>query len=302
MKVTAGGPPISVSVVVVDPTAAVSHVDPAVVVTRVVPILELAYIEIAASTVLDDSGRYQYRADMTAVVDSTAIAFSRPVSSEFGFTDDYVYTFAKALVDSVGVTDVCTPVLVFLRDFTETLTATDAKVLSYSKSQTDAYTVSDSAPLFVVSKRVNDAFAMNDLADIADGIAFQFDEYTNNVVTLSDGTVIVLSNGYVDSVAPSDSTAFDVSRVTSDSISETDLLAISFDGAYTDSTTLVDNPAIGFSRPVSDSFGQTDAIVLNPNLGPSDSVSFTESGSMFVQSYADPTYFAEEYVGTSYTF
>lgn len=302
MKVTAGGPPISVSVLVVDPRAAVSHVDPAVAVTRVVPLLQVAYIEIATSAIMDDSGLYQYKADMAIMVDSAAIGFTHPETDSFSLGDASLFALNKGPVDSVGTSDVVIPVLIFLRDFTETLNLADTKVAALTKPTADTVTTTDIAPVFAVSKTLADAFAMNDMADIGDGIAFQFDDYTNNVVTMSDGTVVVVAPTYSDSFALSEAVTQQVNKVATDSATGTDALAISFAGAYTDSTTLTDNLANNFGRATVDSFGQSDTTTLAATLSKTDSFAFSEAGSMLVQDYVVANYFAEDYVGARYTF
>lgn len=302
MKVTAGGPPISVSVVLVDPTASVSFAAPEVALTRVIPVVELSYIEIVVSASMDDSGLYQYKTDMVAVADSAALNFSRPLTDGIATSDSTALLAIKALVDSVGTSDVCIPTLTFLRDFSDAFGAADTYTPLFGKNTADAVVGADAAPIFSISKALADAFAMNDMADIGDGIAFQFDDYTNNVVTMSDGTIVFVAPAYLDSIATADATSYDFSRGVSDSITETDSLAISFSGAYTDSLGLTDNLSNDFSRPLADSYTPSDTAALQSSLVPIDSFALSDAGTSNIQNYVVSGYLAGDYVGTNYTF
>jgi hypothetical protein len=204
MKVTAGGPPISVSVVVVDPSAAVSHVDPAVAVTRVVPVVDLAYIEIVFSAYMDDSGRYQFKADTFAVVDQTALNTSKALSGDsISFSDATALTAAPVYADAFGLSDAITTVLIFLRDFTETLTVPDAKALVVSPTYVENLAPTDTIA-FSHSKAFADGFAMNDMAD-AGGPVWSFSDTTANIITMSDSSLLSNDKGVSDSVSMADS-------------------------------------------------------------------------------------------------
>lgn len=318
-RITTGTTGASVSRV--KPRLSVTVVNPATSVSRVVPVSEISYVYLSLSAELNSSGLYQYKADIAVVVDSTSFAFFKRLEETQGyavagyFAEDYtipptdvgVYDaisvqVIKNLADSVGTSDVCIPILVFLRDFTESLSATDVSVIGYGLNPADSVSLSDSDPVFGLTKALTDAFAMNDMADIGDGIAFQFDDYTNNVVTLSDGTSFAVSTAYTDIVVPADTPAIGFSRGLEDSVAESDALAISFSGAYTDTAVLTDNLAKSFSQSLTDSFGQSDAVSLASGLAKADSFSFSDTGAINVQNYAVADYFAADYVGTNYTF
>lgn len=204
MKVTAGGPPISVSVVVVDPTAAVSHVDPAVAVTRVIPILELAYIEIVASASMDDSGLYQYKTDMFVVADQTALATNKSLTGDaVAFSDSVSLTPSPVYSDSVSFSDTVLPVLVFIREFSDTLTSSDVKSILVSPAYVETVAPTDTIALSH-SKTFADGFAMNDMAD-AGGPVWSFSDTTANIITMSDASVVANDKGLADSVSMADS-------------------------------------------------------------------------------------------------
>lgn len=222
MGIAASGPLISVSVVVVDPSASVaniapeastsyaspnasvSYATPEAVASYVIPAAALSYIEIVSSVYMDDSGRYQYKADTFAVVDQTAFSTSKSITDDsFSFVDAVALTPAPTYADSISFSDVVVPVLVFLRDFTEALTVPDSQVLLVSPAYVETLAPTDTIA-FSHSKAFDDGFAMNDMAD-AGGPVWSFSDTTANIVTMSDSSLLSSDKGVSDSVSAADS-------------------------------------------------------------------------------------------------
>lgn len=204
MKVTAGGPPISVSVVIVDPLASMSHVAPEAAVSYAVPVTSLAYIEIIFTAYMDDSGRYQYKADTFAVADQAALSTDKAIYGDaFSFTDAVALTPTPTYSDSISFSDVVVPVLTFLRDFTEALTVPDTKALLISPAYVESVSPTDTISLSH-SKTFADGFAMNDMAD-AGGPVWSFSDTTANIITMSDASLLSNDKGVSDSVSMADS-------------------------------------------------------------------------------------------------
>lgn len=204
MKVTAGGPPISVSVVVVDPSASVAHVTPEAAVSYAVPVTSLAYIEIVFTAYMDDSGRYQFKTDTFAVVDQAALNTGKAISGDsFSFADDVSLTPAPTYSDSVSFSDVVVPVLVFIRNYAETVAVPDTKALLVSSAYVETTTATDTIALDH-SKAFADGFAMNDMAD-AGGPVWSFSDTTANIITMSDSSLLSNDKGVSDSVSAADS-------------------------------------------------------------------------------------------------
>ena len=227
-------------------------------VTRVVPAAHIDYIFLATSAYMDTSGLFQFKGETLTTLDSSvisigkfssealaitdlaALASTKPIvealtavdiaansvdlvkpealtasdtsalSFAFGTVQESLVTFDTTvlnpqlgLTDSAALSDSVVVMLIFLRSFSEATTLTDTPVLLVLPAYSDSIGVSESSTLGY-NQYLSDAFAMNDMADIGDGIAFQFDDYTNNVVSTSDGQVLLVSPAYSDTISLSD--------------------------------------------------------------------------------------------------
>jgi hypothetical protein len=205
MAATITGNSTSVTVASVKLRASISTVIPTVGLTRVYPVSEVAYILLAVSAYLDTTGQFKYLADLFSVTDTTSFSTSKIADVDtFTPVDNTALNTAKPLTDTISLNDTVITFLLILRNFTDTATPADAKTLLISPAYSDTFTTSDTATRSI-SKTLTDAFALNDLADIGDGIAFQFDDYTNNVVSTSDSAEVTSAKGLSDSLFSLDS-------------------------------------------------------------------------------------------------
>ena len=184
--------------------ASVSTVVPVVGLTRVYPVSEVAYILLAVSAYLDTTGRYKYTTDVFSVADSASLNTGKTADADtFAVSDSPVLDTGKGLSDSATMGDTVVTVLIFIRDFTDTASPTDAKTLLISPAYSDTFTTSDTATRSI-SKALSDSFALNDLSDAA-GPDWSFSDYTNNVVSTLDSTTVTNTRGLSDSLSSSDS-------------------------------------------------------------------------------------------------
>jgi len=266
--------------------ASVTFVNLSRTATYVVPVSEIAYILLASSARMDTSGLFRFNGETIGVADSSVLTFSKPLtdslaisdtsalsfvpatktdsvtssdsstrtpqlgktetisvadSNAIAFTfdtvtesltasDSSVTSFSKPVAETISFSDTTLVTLIFLRDFFDTLTLADTAALSFvPDTKVEAVTSGDSSS-YVFDQFLTEAFAMNDLADVGDGISFDFIDFTANVVTI------------------------------------------------------------------------TEAAVINTAPSATDSFSLADAGVGAMQDYCDITYFAEDYVGTRFTF
>lgn len=255
-RITTGTTGASVSRV--KPRLSISIVNPVTSVSRVVPVSEISYVYLVLAAGLDSSGLFQYKgeiltaldtakytmtkalADALGITDVPSLAYNKPaadsvatadasvlsaslskseslaatdsnaISFAFGVTadnltaaDSSVLTPQLAKADSVAMSDSAVVVLIFLRDVFETVTATDVPAILFSTAYTEVLAPTDTSS-YSFSQSLTDAFGMNDLADIGDGIAFDFVDFTANVVTIADSQVLQVSTAYSDTISTSD--------------------------------------------------------------------------------------------------
>ena len=265
--------------------ASVTFVNLSRTATYVVPVSEIAYILLASSARMDTSGLFRFNGETIGIADSSVFTFSKPLTdsstildipalsfattktesvtssdssvktSQLGKTettsvadtnalaftlgsvaeslaanDSSAISFSKPVVETVSFSDSTLVVLIFLREVFDTLTLSDTSSLSFAPDTKVETVTSGDSSSYAFNQFLTEAFAMNDLADVGDGISFDFIDFTANVVTITE------------------------------------------------------EAAIGFTTSATDSFSLSDAGV----------------GAM--QDYCDITYFAEDYVGTRFTF
>lgn len=255
-RITTGTTGASVSRV--KPRLSVTVVNPTTSVSRVVPASEISYVYLVLAAGLDSSGLYQYKgetlsatdalryvyakalADIASLADTPSIGYSKPATDSLtatdssvlsstlnktealtatdtnaiGFTlapvveslsvpDSQVLTPALSKADSVTMSDSAYVVLIFLRDVFDSVTATDTPAILFSAPYVETLTATDTSS-YSFNQQLTDAFGMNDLADVGDGIAFDFVDFTANVVTMSDNQTLQVSPTYSDTISPSD--------------------------------------------------------------------------------------------------
>jgi hypothetical protein len=184
--------------------AGVASVVPVVGLSSVYPVSDVAYILLVVGAYLDTTGRYKYTTDIFSVADAASLSTSKTADADaFALADDTTFGTIKGLSDTTSLSDSVLTVLIFIRDFADTTSPTDAKTLLISPAYSDAVVPSDTATRSF-SKTLTDSFALNDLSDAA-GPDWSFSDYTNNVVSATDTSVVSNDKGFSDSFSSSDS-------------------------------------------------------------------------------------------------
>lgn len=184
--------------------AGVASVVPVVGLSSVYPVSDVAYILMVVGAYLDTTGRYKYTTDIFSVADAASLNTSKTADADaFALADDTTFGTIKGLSDTASLSDSVVTVLIFIRDFADTTSPTDAKTLLISPAYSDAVVPSDAATRSF-SKTLTDSFALNDLSDAA-GPDWSFSDYTNNVVSATDTSVVSSDKGFSDSLSSSDS-------------------------------------------------------------------------------------------------
>lgn len=191
--------------------------------------------------------------------------------------DDQVMEYRKAINDLFLIGDTVFILMSWVRTPTDTVALGDSSVVAFSKASSDTAALADSAA-FSVAKVLADATAVADAAAKSTYKAFQ----DNSAVT--DATVKSTNKNVQDVGATTDAAYNNMVKVLADStsISETKLFSL--------------------SRPLSDSGAATDSVGKTIAPAKTDSASMTDTGAVRMQSYCDITYFAEDYVGVTFTF
>lgn len=184
--------------------AGISTVVPVVGLTRTIPVAEVDHILLAVGAYLDTTGQFRYTTDVFSIDDAAALNTGKTADPDiFVLSDSNVLGTDKGLADTAVLTDTVLTVLIFIRQFSDSTTLSDARALLISPAYSDAVSTSETRA-FSFSKTLADSFALNDLSDVA-GPTWDFSDYTNNAVSTSDSTVIGQDKGFSDSLSTADS-------------------------------------------------------------------------------------------------
>lgn len=144
------------------------------------------------------------KTETISIADTNALAFTLgTVTESLAASDSSVLDFQMPVAETVSFSDSTLVVLIFIRDFFDTTTLSDTPSLSFTPSKVETVTSGDSSS-YAFDQFLTEAFAMNDLADVGDGISFDFIDFTANVVTITEAAVISTAPFATDSFSLAD--------------------------------------------------------------------------------------------------
>lgn len=199
--------------------------------------------------------------DAVTISEQTDFAFSKALSDTPIVTDSPSIDYSRPETDSLSVTESFSRVVTTVRDFTESVSMSDADTRTTNLGKSDSVALSQVFSRVVTfSRTFTDAFALDDAATVG-ALTKDTQSQKGNVFGVSD----VFSRVFV------------ASRVFTDSVSVSDDETISTSLGKSDSATVSEQAAIAFSTPESDSMSLSDAEAKQISKALDESVSITES-------------------------
>jgi hypothetical protein len=275
--------------------------------THVYPVVDATYTYAAVSAILDNTGAFKYLSEQAFFTDSKAYSLTKYLSDSFGqqetvaktvsrpaadsvsFTDSARRSTAKAATDSFGASDALSFTSQRNLQTNEVGVLTDVAAKNFSKSliHNIFFTVSKDKAELSVGKVLSDDFVMSDSIFVQRVYIRAFDEY----LTIADGLAFSF-NGVeaIENVGINDSQLFVYAKVFSDGVAMNDALGAGDGIAYT------------FATSISNIASVSEALAKSSQTIKSETLVASDSGIIVQQDYVDLTYFAEDYVGVSYTF
>lgn len=286
----------------IKPRASVSVVAPVLGITVQVPVSKIDYIDLSVGAFLDNSGRFKFFKDATAVTDRVSLLLAKSPTEVVSVADSSTRSFDKAQSDSVGVLDTLVRTLIFLRSFDETVEISDAVSLLLSRP-VDPLFVEVTDESFVETEKV-----LRSLVDFLDEKAIDFHKQRTSAFSLSDFVSLTPGKSASSSITTSETTLYGLSKLINESFGFTHQVNRSVsrfisDGfAMNDSAETADGLFFQSSKSVVNVVFPVDGqvIVLSKQL--TEAPILFDAGSLISQGYCDLTYFAEDYVGESRTF
>ena len=170
--------------------------------------------------------------------------------------------------------------------FPDSIVSVDSSYIGFNKNLADFLDTSGDSISLGVTKPFTDSFSVSDLPTLSVGYVRNFDE----VIASSDSSFNPLNKYINDSVSLTDTLRFDTGIKKADSSTMVDVADIT------------NGPDWVFGKSTQDVLTATESIKNGVGKAFSDTISSTDAGLLFMTDYADITYFAADYVGTSITF
>lgn len=170
----------------------------------VLPATEVAYILLKSSARTDTSGRFRFVPEVVVVSDAVAMSVAKAFTEDsFGLADTATTSVAKVLGDSVTATEAFVATLIFIRDFSDVVSVSEAYAVAFTKALLDSAFVSD-ATARSFTKSLVSGVAMNDSFDAGDGAVFVFTKGVSNIVFAGDSRVLFTDKLIGDMIEPVD--------------------------------------------------------------------------------------------------
>ena len=188
----------------------------------------------------------------------------------------YISLFLDVEIDNTGL----------FRYIPESVVLVDGKVIAFSKSPTDSVSCADSQTRETSLGKADSVTILDVLQSL-----LIFVRLFEETISLSDAIAIVktFNRSFSESAPINDSTAFTFEKYLFDSFALNDLSD-------------VNGTTISFADFTNNVVSSSDLVLLLSGKTIQDSVTSSDSGYLFSQSYCDLTYFAEDYVGEYRTF
>jgi len=209
------------------------------------------------------------------------------------FAQDYswdglpIKLVSKVLGDTVHATD----------DFYGAANVDDDQVIWVTKTLADTATTSETMGKVFNRPGVADAAAVSDVATRATAKSF------TDLVAAAEIVVRGVAKNLTDSAQSSETLTRRTDKALSEfPLSAADLRTFSLAKVATDTATTGDSAVRSVGRVAADAVSQTDAATKNTGKALADTSATSDSGSIRKTNYADITYFAQDYVGTTINF
>lgn len=198
MAINVVGAITTTTAAVVRPRVSYSVVNPSSATTVTIPAAAVAYVDLVLGASLDTTGRYKFIADVSVVLDATAVEVRKLLGDAFALGDHTAIAFSKAAVSSITTADALTQAVA--KALADSHGLDDRVAYGLAKASFDAFGFTDS-DTFALDKLVRDGVGMNDLFDATDGSLYSFVKNVANVVFANEQLARDVSKKLQDSVA-----------------------------------------------------------------------------------------------------
>jgi hypothetical protein len=142
--------------------------------------------------------------DTQTLQDLVAKTPNKALADVFDLTDDETVAALKGLSDSVTMQDTIATLLLFIRDFSDSVSVPDLRATLFTPAtKAEQIFVADTDNIDY-QKNIADGFAMNDGSEAVDGSTYSFHKGISNVAFVGDVRSLIFAASRVESVAVAD--------------------------------------------------------------------------------------------------
>ena len=200
---------------------------------------------------------------MGTVSDTVTKDFGKGLIDAPAMTEALAYAFNKSLADAGALSDVAAKA--FSRPVTDSFTSADAYVNAFGKNPSDSPVVTDSAPIFVVSKAPSDIVSMGDVLVRT----MAYNRSFSDSVTISDSAATSIEEG--------------LNRSPQNTAGVTDVAALGYSKTLSESPSATDAHSYTFSKPVSEAPSISEQVGKAPSLVKSDGADAADSPLLLLE-------------------
>lgn len=286
-----------------------TQLTPVIELTYVNPLLDVFYLNPVVAVSIDERGLNKYARDSVTEIDLATIAFGKALQTPAFPVDALAFSLSKALTDVGYAEDEILLSIGYIRDFPETITLSELVTQGIAKPVSDTQLTVDAITSAVITKLLEDEATMFDVASIndGDGLEYSFGKSVSDTLDApTDTSTLSVGKGLSETLNPTDDiNSLEISKLLEETASVLEDAALDFTKVADDSSAVSDvfNYIFDADRTFADTSSGADAITtLSVSKALTEAAAGADAGSLRMTDYADITYFAEDYVGSSRTF
>lgn len=267
------------------------------------PVAAVTYALIKLATDLRSIGSNPVIADQINTSDSVSFEIIKNLADAVLVLDEAAVSDGKiesAYADNVGLLEAVQIVMDWLREPSDSAAAVDQIEKLVTKEFADSVTAIDQ----LIDATISQLVQPGDSTGVSDQATLSFTKSIDEPVSAVDSRSMDFIKALSDQPSAIDQAAIAFVKALQESVSTQETFAFDiykyFQGA--DSASVSDVSVIDFIKSATDSASVSDQKFLEFIKGLTETLTAGDSGQVFSTSYADITYFAEDYVGESRTF
>lgn len=242
--------------------ASIVTIDPVVSVTAETPVVNVDYILLTVSAVLDASGRFRIIFEAVAVTDSLSLTVTKGFADVVGLTDAKVLEISRPVFDTASAQDLFDRQVDFLRGFADSADVQELLAKEVTRPDVSDFVAVADQQVLTPGKNLVEAVLVLEGID-----RFEFIKALQDSVSVFDALTAFDKDKIIDLTTTVDSiTTLSTTKVaTPDAVTTVDEASVTPTKGLADAATVAENTqfVVDYDRPADDQTTPADSAVLN---------------------------------------